>query len=662
MSVEYDTFLSWVESHFDDVEAKGKDIKINSIFTDDTKRHLWCCPKKDAFHCWKTGEKGSLAKLVSIVDNCTYAEARERIGGRDSLAMLEAKFYQVFGGESFPKVEKPDNRVKLPPETYRIASLSPANSYRIKAEKYLDNRRLPISNLMICTSGKHKDRIIIPYYGPKGELIYWNGRDITDKAYLRYCGPEKEEVGFGKCFQKDTLVLMYNGDVKCVQDIVEGDILMGPDSKPRIVKHTTTGYGQLYKVTPKKGTPYVVNGDHVLALYYGRTRISLNISVKDYLNLSKTYKKNCWGYRSAVEFNTKPTLINPYIFGIWLGDGTSRCSDITNVDKEIISEWYNEATNRGLTIKTEQWKGMGCSHYRISCETKNGNNSFIKDLRTLGVFGNKHIPKIYLCNDRKTRLSLLAGYLDADGSLIGNCYDFICKSYRLAKDIEFLARSLGFSCYVKSTTKSSQTGKHAVYYRGIISGNVNEIPLRIERKKSCVRKCKKNVLRTSITVEPVSYGDYYGFSVDKDHLFLLGDFTVVHNCDVLWFAKWPEKGTRVYLTEGEFDAMSLIQAGFVAAACGGKNVGPKQLELLRPYKIAISFDTDKSGAGALNKVGETFEYEGIGDTTIIRPPTIYKDWNAMLQQLGPKLIRAYVQQNEQCVDAFTLTTLSIFSR
>ena len=41
--------------------------------------------------------------------------------------------------------------------------------------------------------------------------------------------------GGGKCLAKDTPVLMYNGSIKLVQDIVVGDKIMGPDSKPRTV-------------------------------------------------------------------------------------------------------------------------------------------------------------------------------------------------------------------------------------------------------------------------------------------------------------------------------------------------------------------------------------------------------------------------------------------
>lgn len=48
---------------------------------------------------------------------------------------------------------------------------------------------------------------------------------------------------------KGTKVLMYDGSIKNVEDIVIGDILMGDDSTPRVVQELYNGTDQLYKVT-----------------------------------------------------------------------------------------------------------------------------------------------------------------------------------------------------------------------------------------------------------------------------------------------------------------------------------------------------------------------------------------------------------------------------
>jgi hypothetical protein len=66
-----------------------------------------------------------------------------------------------------------------------------------------------------------------------------------------------------------------------------------------------------------------------------------------------------------------------------------------------------------------------------------------------------------------------------------------------------------------------------------ISGNIDEIPTLIPRKKANNRMQVKNVLHTGIKVEPVHVGEYFGFEVSDNHRFLLGDTTVTHNSTIL---------------------------------------------------------------------------------------------------------------------------------
>lgn len=123
--------------------------------------------------------------------------------------------------------------------------------------------------------------------------------------------------------------------------------------------------------------------------------------------------------------------------------------------------------------------------------------------------------------------------------------------------------------------------------------------------------------------------------------------------DVLWMAKWPEDGAKVYLTEGEFDAMSLYQCGLSAAACGGKTLTAKQKALLSPYRIAFAFDADKAGK-EMFKIAEDLMAEGKAmmngkpRITFVRPPQEFKDWNktyAITQ--SDTAIRQYIEMYEK---------------
>ena len=141
-------------------------------------------------------------------------------------------------------------------------------------------------------------------------------------------------TGSGKCLGKDTPVLMADGTIKLSQSIEVGDYLMGPDGKPRMVRGTTCGEELLYKITPTKGDPYIVNSSHILSLRKTPCddRITLsdgtivdssmdivNVNVEVIFNSNNTAKHCLKGWRSGVieKFyrDEEEHLIPPYILG-----------------------------------------------------------------------------------------------------------------------------------------------------------------------------------------------------------------------------------------------------------------------------------------------------------------------------------------------------------
>jgi hypothetical protein len=77
-------------------------------------------------------------------------------------------------------------------------------------------------------------------------------------------------VGSGKCLAPNTLCMKWDGTLVQAKDIKAGDLLRGPDSKPRTVLSTTTGYGPLFQISPISGggKPWICNAPHVLTLKY----------------------------------------------------------------------------------------------------------------------------------------------------------------------------------------------------------------------------------------------------------------------------------------------------------------------------------------------------------------------------------------------------------
>lgn len=341
--------------------------------------------------------------------------------------------------------------------------------------------------------------------------------------------------GMGKCHGVDTPILMFDGSVKKVQEIQTGDLLMGPDSRPRRVLSTTQGHGPLYRVIPIKGESWVCNDAHVLSLKCsGHLDRNLqngsveNIPLHQYLQRNERYKHRMKLWRTGVEFPSHAVPLDPYIFGVWLGDGSKRDPVVTKqkVDAAVCFAMKDFAEKEGYVLR--ETPDHNTTTWRFSKDQ--GKNAFCEAISLSVIDGEKRIPTCYRVNSREQRLQLLAGMIDTDGELASQCYVILTEYPGLARDLCFLARSLGFSATQRTVRKRiKSSGFEADYEKIVISGDTDLIPCKLERKRAGTRRQVKDVLRTGFQVEPLGEGDYYGFTLEGDHLYLLGDFTVTHN-------------------------------------------------------------------------------------------------------------------------------------
>lgn len=137
---------------------------------------------------------------------------------------------------------------------------------------------------------------------------------------------------------------------------------------------------------------------------------------------------------------------------------------------------------------------------------------------------------------------MLAGLLDSDGSLSNKnttrqAFEFSQVDEDLIDQVMLLCQNLGFK-----VVKSERILKRGYYgqeinprivYRLRICGDIHLIPTKLIRKQASKVEHRKNYLRTSIKVEEVSTGEYFGFKLKEDPLFLLEDGTITHNCSNL---------------------------------------------------------------------------------------------------------------------------------
>lgn len=386
-----------------------------------------------------------------------------------------------------------------------------------------------------------------------------DNRDIKS-GYL-FCGP----AGDGKCLAKDTPILMYDGTIKLVQDIKIGDQLMGPDSKPRNVLSLARGQETMYKVIPARGgITWGCNESHILSLKCNCTRKRgkkyvkdkiFNLSIKDYLTIGKSTKKLLRLYRTSIDFpNCQCLDIDPYIYGLWLGDGTSGKAELSSTDKEIVDAWCTYGQSLGMILHV--YDKDRCPRYTFTNGNIGGKPNKLKQFFDMSLIeGHKRILHEYKIASKEDRLKLLAGIIDTDGYKLSNrnSIEITTKYQDLAEDYAFVARSLGFRVCISSrnfTFKDKPYCKYVVR----IAGDLKSIPCKLQRKVSTRDFKDGDPLKTSFKLENIGLGDYYGFTIDGDHLFVLGDFTVTHNttCARI-FAKEINGGVDSYF---EMDAAS----------------------------------------------------------------------------------------------------------
>jgi len=344
------------------------------------------------------------------------------------------------------------------------------------------------------------------------------------------------------CHAPGAPILMFDGTVKKVEEVQTGDLLMGPDSTSRTVLELHHGQDEMYEIRPIKGTSFVVNGGHILSLVKTNEGIKgshawsspsgtiTNISVNSYIQTSHNFKHLHKLYRAKVDFMESGLLpLDPYFFGLLLGDGglAHGTPNITTPDPEIITYCQHTADSLGLTLRIDQLNDNEANTY-FFVKGKNRKNPLTEILRTLAIYGKKSsekfLPQLYKTSSSKERASLLAGLLDTDGHLQSNIIEYSTASYQLAQDVAFISRSLGFMALPKEKIVNG-----VIYYRFCICGDFTNIPLRVSRKIPGERRQKKNPLRTGFTVHQMGKGEYYGFTVDSDNLYVMGDFTVTHN-------------------------------------------------------------------------------------------------------------------------------------
>lgn len=312
--------------------------------------------------------------------------------------------------------------------------------------------------------------------------------------------------GSGKCLAYDTPVIMFDGSIKMVQDIRVGDILMGDDSSPRNVLSLARGTEEMYTVRQSGHATddYTVNESHILSLKDTADKNTVvDIPLKSYLKLTPKRQSELKGFRVPVYFEVEypATSYDPYEFGKWLGTTTSSLFQHTFHPLNFLF---------GVTSSQDYTRAL-----RTPEEIK---------------YGSRHVRTEFINGIAESSwYNIIA---DGDDDDLGrqssrHAFDIPLCSQQLAEDVFFIARSLGHDA-------SWDGSKVVTMWNYNIT--VNSTP----------------DLTCDITVESQGVGDYYGFTLDGNSRFLLGDFTVTHNTTVAKIIGKILKNLNVLSRQGTF--------------------------------------------------------------------------------------------------------------
>uniref|UniRef100_A0A6C0E2S2 DNA-directed RNA polymerase n=1 Tax=viral metagenome TaxID=1070528 RepID=A0A6C0E2S2_9ZZZZ len=452
-----------------------------------------------------------------------------------------------------------------------------------------------LNRLTYISSLSHARRISTPT-DKSGKLIPPRKLHNTSWGYL--CPAE--------CFDPNTEILMWDGTVKLAVDIKVDDVLIDDLGNPTRVRTTCEGYKNMYDIIPDKSNfmDHRVTDNHILTLkirghkvvrpsnrtdrnythiveFLNRDSLvfqekyfkcledakqfvssitddddTIDITIEKYLTLGERTKDRLVLFKTeGIHWTKKEVEMDPYLLGMWLGDGLSDGSGFAlnyKTDFETLVYWERWAEENGAVVK----KGKRYSYSVVSKKNKETCLDEIcnrveeaplkKYLRKYNLLKNKHIPNEYLTNDRETRLKVLAGLVDTDGSVRAEGHEIRISqgpaNYRIVEDAYTLAMSLGFSCGIKegkSQWIDEKTGvkKCSTYKELTITGyKICEIPTLLPRKKLLPIENETQIVRSKsfmcskFKLEEVGIGPFVGWQLhDKRGRFILKDGLSVHN-------------------------------------------------------------------------------------------------------------------------------------
>ena len=276
-------------------------------------------------------------------------------------------------------------------------------------------------------------------------LIHWDSPSgklhIAGQIDLLVKKGNSITIGDYKGLPLDTEIPTLEG-WSTMKDLKIGDTVFDKDGKQcKVVVKSEIHNNPCYKIHFSKDISIIADEEHRWLIsfsthpstkYKGQLREVIMTTKELYEYLQYYNPKNQYQIpkiylNKELDLSEQNLPIDPYVLGLWLGDGTA---DNGRITQELNAKSWEIIESKGFKLSKNS------EHRDKKAETRTvyGLRELLKDNHLLN---NKHIPDIYQRSSRNQRINLIRGLMDADGF-----YDKIHKTFIMSTDYYWQADGL----------------------------------------------------------------------------------------------------------------------------------------------------------------------------------------------------------------------------
>lgn len=346
-------------------------------------------------------------------------------------------------------------------------------------------------------------------------------------------------------------------------DLKVGDYVFDRRGNPtQILQIFEQGVKDVYKITFQDGRIALCGLEHLWTVKSHKNGIWKTVTTEDMLKdfkrespwKVKNGRDDPYAYKyyipicNAVNYSKQEVPIDPWVLGCFIGNGC--CTDETLT----ISSGTDEIPKRiakicGFKVKRNP------ANYDYTFYNENGKGvkteDFFKEIpEMINCYSrDKKIPDIYLYNDIETRMNVVKGLLDTDGSISPSKGRYNIRytscSLKLLKQVRWMMYSFGFSTgkIIADIREDKYVNTFCGNIHLRIPNNMKQNFFTVGYKRSIAKEAagvdKENIFE-DLLIKDISFShreECRCIMVDNpEHLYLTEDFIVTHNTFIATYA------------------------------------------------------------------------------------------------------------------------------